>query len=195
MVNREFEAMVGFHCSPVLAGMKISNLISLSKEKMPEVPELIREYNKQFEANDLKMEIICSCRRHFLVLLYRQDLLERYLNLRKNAEILKRDGYQPEWPLYKKLDLLKSRLAARNETPHEIGFFLGYPLEDVEGFRKNKGTGYKLCGYWKVYGDPEKARKRFAAFDRTREYFGKQIQKGCTLSQLLSSGEIRQHIA
>ncbi len=195
MVNREFETMVGFHCSPVLAGLKISNLVSFSKEKMPEIPDLVREYNVQLKKKNLKLEIVCSCRKHFLVLLYRPDLMERYLNLPGNAVFLKKDGYRPEWRLDEKLALLKKRLALKTETPHEIGLFLGYPLEDVEGFRKYKGAGYKLCGYWKVYGDAEKARRRFAAFDRSRAYFGKQIENGWTLTELLSPGEIRRYIA
>lgn len=39
------------------------------------------------------------------------------------------------------------------EFPHEIGFFFGYPAEDVFAFIREKGHNYKLVGDWKVYGD------------------------------------------
>jgi hypothetical protein len=54
--------------------------------------------------------------------------------------------------------------------PHEVGLFLGYPLEDVLGFIKNRGSRYKLCGPWKVYGDVEQARNNFRKYDFCREY-------------------------
>ncbi len=50
------------------------------------------------------------------------------------------------------LDRLQTR--CQGDFPHEIDVFLGYPCEDVRGFIRHGGQGYKLCGYWKVYGDP-----------------------------------------
>ena len=39
MTCEKFESVMGYHCSPVLMGMKPANLVSFSKEKMPELPE------------------------------------------------------------------------------------------------------------------------------------------------------------
>lgn len=47
----------------------------------------------------------------------------------------------------------------------QIGLFLGYPPEDVEGFILNHAKGYKCIGCWKVYGDEQAARKKFEAFN------------------------------
>lgn len=49
------------------------------------------------------------------------------------------------------------------DFPHEIGLFLGYPLEDVQGFIENRAEGYKCVGCWKVYGDEEYAKQEFRA--------------------------------
>ena len=38
MTCEKFESVMGYHCSPVLMGMKPANLVSFSKEKMPELP-------------------------------------------------------------------------------------------------------------------------------------------------------------
>ena len=41
MTCAKFESVIGYHCSPVLMGMKPAYLVSLSKEKMPELPEIV----------------------------------------------------------------------------------------------------------------------------------------------------------
>lgn len=63
------------------------------------------------------------------------------------------------------LDALQLRLTC-GAFPHEIGLFLGYPPEDVEGFRLHRGRDYKLCGCWKVYSDVEGARQCFRRYAR-----------------------------
>ena len=44
---------------------------------------------------------------------------------------------------------LIERLKDADEFPHEIGLFLGYPPEDVEGFIQEP-NGQKYTGIWKV---------------------------------------------
>ena len=83
------------------------------------------------------------------------------------------------------LSHLKKRLSQSEAFPHEIGLFLGYPLEDVIGFCRHKGEGCKLCGYWKVYGDVESARKSFALFDRCRELLFSHLLSGAPLQELV----------
>ena len=45
---------------------------------------------------------------------------------------------------------LRRRLRAyyddRAPFPHEIGFVLGYPIEDVDGFMSDGGQGARACG-------------------------------------------------
>ena len=51
-----------------------------------------------------------------------------------------------------------ARVFRQAETfPHEIGFFLAYPPDDVIGFIRHQGRDYKAMGLWKVYGDCEQA--------------------------------------
>lgn len=49
------------------------------------------------------------------------------------------------------------RLMRFGEFPHEIGIFLGYPLEDVVQFEKQNGKGFCYSGYWKVYKNKNRA--------------------------------------
>ena len=66
------------------------------------------------------------------------------------------------------LERLKSRLMHTDEFPHEIGIFLGYPLDDVKGFIDNAGQNSKCTGCWKVYCNECEAIKTFAKF-KTKE--------------------------
>ena len=61
---------------------------------------------------------------------------------------------------------MRSRLAQREDFPHEIGLFLGYPLGDVIGFIKNAGQNCKCVGCWKVYCNECEAIKAFAMIEK-----------------------------
>jgi hypothetical protein len=88
------------------------------------------------------------------------------------------------WP-YAGLDVQLRHLAKRfregAEFPHEIGFFLGYPPEDVLGFIRHRGAHCKLCGMWKVYSDVEKARLLFSEYARCKERLFEYIRRGGTI--------------
>ena len=59
-----------------------------------------------------------------------------------------------------------------------MGLFLGYPPEDVRGFIENRAAGCKLIGCWKVYGDVDAAKEKFASFERcTRACKGKALDQ------------------
>ncbi|MCD7867297.1 MAG: DUF3793 family protein [Clostridiales bacterium] len=190
MTCEKFESVIGYHCSPVLMGQKPSNLVSFSKEKIPVVPELTAFYTKLLAPEGLRMEIVCGCGKHYLVLVYRPDMLERFLSQEEVRELLAQDGYPENGTLEEMLAYLKERFRQREDFPHEIGLFLGYPLEDVHGFRKYKGSNCKLSGYWKVYGDVAQAKRTFARYDRCREFTWGQISRGCSISQIVRMKEL-----
>ncbi len=70
------------------------------------------------------------------------------------------------------------------EFPHEIGLFLSYPPEDVRGFIKNRRSGCKLVGTWKVYGDEENAKHKFDLYKKCTDTYRRQWADGKTLSEL-----------
>lgn len=185
----KFEVIMSRHCSPVLMGQKPANLVSFSKEKMPDFPELFQFYKEKFSAKGIFMKVICGCRKHYLVFVYRKDMLERYLEQKEARELLIQDGYSEEANLDEWILHLKERFEMQKEFPHEIGLFLGYPLEDVKGFRLHGGSGCKLCGYWKVYGDVEKAKLQFAIYDKCREFMNRQICQGYSILQIIERNE------
>lgn len=70
------------------------------------------------------------------------------------------------------------------EFPHEIGYFLGYPYEDVHQFIVQHGENYKVFGAWKVYTNVEQALTTFDSYRACTQYLTYIYQQGCTLGQL-----------
>ena len=70
-----------------------------------------------------------------LLLVYRPERLERQLADPAVRSLLLQEGYPVEGGLEAMLETLTCRLA-QEDFPHEVGLFLGYPHEDVEGFRE-----------------------------------------------------------
>lgn len=70
------------------------------------------------------------------------------------------------------------------EFPHEIGYFLGYPYNDVHEFIAQRGENYKIFGAWKVYTDVEQALATFDAYRACTQHLTFIYQQGCSLAQL-----------
>ena len=128
-----FELTLAFHCAPALAGIKPADLIALPGEG-DETDALLASYSAALAGAGISLRPLCRCRSRCLVLVYRRDRLERQLEQEEVARLLERDGYPLAGGLEAMLDHLASRMAGSGGFPHEVGLFLGYPAEDVEGF-------------------------------------------------------------
>ena len=82
------------------------------------------------------------------------------------------------------LNYLRQRIALTQSFPHEIGLFLGYPIEDVAEFIKNQGRNCKYCGIWKVYHNEIEAKRLFAKIDKCRAIYTKLFCGGRSVLQL-----------
>lgn len=183
-MTQSLEKALAFHCAPALCGLKPANLICCPHGQYRDLERQIEALDEQLNPERIHLRLLCRCEKRTLLLVYRQDLLERHLAQEKVSEFLRRHGY-PGGGLEDVLHCFEHRLAQDGDFPHEAGVLLGYPLADVEGFLKNKGKNCKLCGYWKVYSDEEQARKLFSSFTRCRHALCAQIAQGKTLRQVL----------
>jgi hypothetical protein len=102
-----------------------------------------------------------------LVFVFDREQLERTIAAKAAGTVLSGLGYPAGAPVLAALAHLQKQFAC-GTFPHEVGLFLGYPAEDVLGFVEHKGQNYKLCGYWKVYGDVEQAKLCFRRYDVCR---------------------------
>ena len=119
-----------------------------------------------------------------LVYLYRPDFLKRDLGCEEAARLLTSLGYEPQ-SVNRSVAFLARMMREKEVFPHEVGLFLGYPPEDVLGFMKSSREGVKCVGCWKVYGDETKARAAFWRFQRCREVFEENVQRGRKLEALI----------
>ncbi len=180
----EFERTLALHSAPALLGIKPACLMSLDRAQA-DIYNNAQFFNQKAVSRGLKIKILCECNSRCLMLLYSEKLLEKHLRNNECAALLEKYGYSRSMPLGQCLERLAERCAQGSDFPHEIGVFLGYPLEDVVGFIKNKGCGYKLCGYWKVYGDVNDASRIFKRYDKCRAFLCNRLNEGMNIYQAL----------
>ena len=145
---------------------------------------MIREANSRLVPKGLRLMPLRFSDRRVLLYLYRPKHLKRDLTDEKAGCLLKQCGYCTESECGCVAHLRK-RLKESEDFPHEIGLFLGYPPEDVCGFIENKAACAQCVGCWKVYGDVESAKKKFAKYEKCTKVYTDLFEAGKrTLSQL-----------
>ncbi len=181
------EEMIINHCSPTLAGIKTGALFNCAYPSERELRSSVRAWNKTLSPKGLRVLPLRYNGRTALIYIYRPAMLSADLKDELARRLLAKCGYVSETPEGCIVQLLR-RFAECDEFPHEIGLFLGYPPEDVCGFIANKAGGYKCVGYWKVYGDEEKAKKAFAKFEKCTRCYCRQHAKGKSIERLAVAG-------
>ena len=97
-----------------------------------------------------RFKLLCRCRAHILILVYDTELTEKIFQKKVIQNYLARFGYAADTGVQDFLNQIAAKIAGGESFPHEIGIILGYPPEDIEGFKRYKGRNFKCCGYWKV---------------------------------------------
>lgn len=180
---RSFEEILAFHCAPALAGIKPACLISckISDDGDPFFKQLTY-LNHSLNRKQIHIRPVQQKESRVLLLVYRHQKLHQHLSFPAQQIFLGEMGY-PLATLEEQLTYLEKRLDSK-EFPHEMGVFLGYPIQDIKGFVKNNGKNFKLSGYWKVYTDEETARATFARYNKCREALCRRISTGKTIEEL-----------
>lgn len=182
-MGHTLEQTLAFHCAPALMGLKPANLVCCDPARYPGMEEALAELEGALSVKGIHFRPVCRCENRVLLLVYRQSVLERHLRTPEIRAFLLAEGYPAEDP-EAVLRFLEKRLDAARDFPHEVGIILGYPPEDVEGFRRDRGKNCKLNGYWKVYGDERRARELFTQFTQCRRTLCAMLEQGMTLPQL-----------
>lgn len=179
----QFEKLLIEKCAPTLGRLKTGNLFSIKVSCQNELATHVSMWNSRLNEKGVYIAILKTHKNTALVYVYRPEKLLADLNGHEAKKVMEKYGYILG-NCENILERLKNRLRTNDEFPHEIGLFLGYPVEDVLGFICHKGQNCKLCGYWKVYGDTEEAIKSFAKFDKCRNIYQKFAEKGIDILQL-----------
>ena len=125
---------------------------------------------------------------NILVLFYDSEKINLSIKDNKNMEFLKRFGYNEHMDAAQCLSLLSNRF--QYMCPHEIGVFLGYPIEDVTSFVDCPNTKCKMVGYWKVYHDIESAEVIFNLYDEIKNANIQLMMRGMKPTELLKKNTL-----
>jgi len=170
-------------CAPTLAGIKTGSLFSCPCADRKSLCRELREVNRALNGCGLFLIPLRFSDRRALLYLFRPEALRRDLADRDAGDILRRAGYACP-SVGPCLARLRERLGESGEFPHEIGLFLSYPPEDVNGFIQNGAKNCKLSGYWKVYGDEAAARRTFERYKKCTESYCRCLRAGISLEKL-----------
>lgn len=175
------------HCSPTLAGLKTGNLFVCPYSDREELICALRSLNQRLVPKGVRVVPLRISGEKVLLYIYRPGMLEDDLSAQEAVDILTEHGYSIGNP-GKCIVKLRGRLSENEEFPHEIGLFLGYPPEDVRGFIENRARGYKCVGCWKVYGDEECAKKKFAKYKKCTDIYCSLWAAGKSIERLTVAG-------
>ncbi len=159
--------LVVYTVAPVLQKAKPAELVMLDKKKFG------RLWINNKIALLKKLRLCCRELRRseqsISLLFYDPTLLRCTLCRQGCRSLLTELGYCETASVKGLLGRLESRLGKDN-FPHEIGLFLGYPEDDVRGFIQCKGHHYQACRYWKVYSDHKAALEKFHQLDSIKKH-------------------------
>lgn len=181
MDKKELKTQLALQCAPLLTGIKLSNLLTVAKDRN-------REVECVFRNTDITVYTLCQTQNRITMLLFRERELLAYLERKEVKNTMRMFGYQTL-----RLTDIFENLCARYQKymsdrlsfPHELGLLLGYPVEDVLGFIRNEGKNYLYSGYWKVYGDVAKAKQTFASYNAAKEEAIRLIFSGADITELV----------
>ena len=171
------------HCAPTLAGIKTGSLFTCPYTCPRALLDSIRSLNNRLRSRGLRVLPLRLSEEKALIYVYRPQKLAADIAQGSAAKILVSQGYDTG-SCEKCVGCLARRIRSEQEFPHEIGLFLGYPPEDVRGFMENKACNCKRVGCWKVYGDEEAAKKKFAQFKKCTKIYCDQWAKGRNIERL-----------
>lgn len=171
------------HCSPTLASLKIANLFTYKYICKDELNKQLNEWNESLKNRGIKLFVLKNKDNTALIYVYREKLLNQELKKNSIKLFLYRYGYN-DFDIHTVLQKLKSRIINSKDFPHEIGVFLGYPLEDVIGFIENKGENSICVGCWKVYFNECEAIKVFTKYKRCTDLYVRLWNEGKSILQL-----------
>ncbi len=167
--------------APLLKGVKISCVLVMEKTKLQDVFE-------EFKNTDIEYAVFHEMESKIMVLFYRRKELEHYLGRSQIQLFLSQFGYKGN-SIEEHLPLLRERVSVfykkKDTFPHEIGVFLGYPIEDVTGFIEHAGKNFLFCGYWKVYSNIQRAKEIFQKCDEAKDVAAKELFAGKKLCEIV----------
>lgn len=177
---QKLKLQLAMNCAPFLKGLKKACIIMLTEDQADQIIHLMKKTNISFYR-------ICTKKSKEIVFLYRKESMMEYLRDQEIQSFLREYGYEGnslEDYIYRLQVRISTYYNERDTFPHEIGAFLDYPIDDIKGFIEQEGKNYQVSGYWKVYHNPEEAKKLFASYDKAKEVAVREILAGREIEEI-----------
>ena len=174
---------LALQCAPVISGIKISNLLTIPAKSLRELSVVLKK-------TELSFRILYPGRERLVILIYREAKLREYLAREEVMAFIYKCGYETSdiskiFPVFIKRYMRYMEL--KQDFPHELGLFLGYPIEDVEGFIKENGKNYLYSGYWKVYKDTELKIRLFKNYEKVQTEIVRLLYEGLDIMDIITN--------
>ena len=174
---------LALQCAPVISGIKISNLLTIPAKSLRELSVVLKK-------TELSFRILYPGRERLVILIYRETELKEYLEREEVMAFIDECGYETSdiskiFPVFVKRYMRYMEL--KQDFPHELGLFLGYPIEDVEGFIKENGKNYLYSGYWKVYKDAELKIRLFKNYEKVQTEIVRLLYEGLDIMDIITN--------
>lgn len=175
------ETQLALQCAPLITGLKVSNLLIISKGNEEVVKRILNRTGISYYR-------LIQTRTKTTFLLFRRNELEEFLADENVRNVLMKAGYKSL-----QIDKILRTFSLRYEAymqgdkcfPHEMGLLLGYPVEDVVGFVENNGKNFLYSGYWKVYENQKAKVKLFDKFKVAEETLIHLLSNGLSMSDII----------
>lgn len=171
------EKFLIYNASLVISGAKPSATITIKKDKENLYDKWIRYGIDFLETINIKYIDLRESSNALIILIYNENQLSNYIFKEENKDFLIKLGYSNESNVNNYLCMLKNRYNQFN-CPHELGVFLGFPLNDVMDFMNCKDKKCLSCGYWLVYNNLQEAKETFNRYDKVKEHTVNYILSG-----------------
>ena len=186
---KALETQFILQCASLIAGLKPSNLLIISKGNEKNVRRILK-------GTFLSFLTLARMEDKTTLLIYDPLLLQQYLT-RDDVQIFLQELGHQEKDLSELLREVQRRYEAyANKTgdfPHELGLLLGYPVEDVRGYIMHKGKNALCTGYWQVYENPVEKKTIFQKYEEAKEKFIRLFSNGTGLKELLATPKYYYH--
>lgn len=150
-------SFIAWQAAEVIAGAKPANLINILDRELAcgrNMSKLWEKHNPSILKNGNVSGLVLKQKGdRQLALIYNPEELENVLKRIPVKKALGQFGYDYE-NVNEALGHLQKRMQGA-AFPHEIGFFLGYPIKDVYGFMGLCELPVTGNGPWKMYGKLE----------------------------------------
>lgn len=190
MEDREylFGALL-YHIAPTLMSDKPACIITINSYDR-DLNLLWKKYKSDF-LSICKLNI-CEIKEWFeskTLFIYDENILSKIIYKDESMNFLARFGYNRTLNINEMLSLLKERY--NYFCPHEIGIFLGFPIEDVIDFIEYPHKKCLLSGYWKVYNNVDFAMEKFIQYDMAKNRVINSVLDG-VLPSLIIENSIKE---